>query len=232
MTKFGPNTHVSAWVSISSVLYTGSRGMALNIPFVRDTLRRRDDITRETFFSFLGFFRSIVSLMALHTGNMAYQYASQSCNWRAGNCHFLIRFLACFFSSRPPNASPALVFGSSSSDSSSTAWLALRLNAEIFFWRFLIFRSLLSITDFCLIGFFVMFGFLSRAALIAACCQALRARHFLTGKNSVLVLSPISFPSALTLRFVSFGVTCDAIMFAAVVNVYTLGSKVIPALIA
>jgi hypothetical protein len=60
----------------------------------------------------------------------------------------------------------------------------------------------------------------------------IRARHFLTGKNSVLVLSPLSFPSALTLRFVSFGVTYDAIMFAAVVNVYTLGSRIMPALIA
>jgi hypothetical protein len=150
MTKLGPKTQVSACVSISRVLNTGSRGMVLDVPFVRDTRRRRDDTTLEAFFRFLGSLRNTLPIAALHTGIVAYQHASQSCDWRAGSCHFLILFLACFFSSRPPNASPALVLGSSSSESSSVSWLALRFNAETFFWRFLILRSLLSNTDFCL----------------------------------------------------------------------------------
>jgi hypothetical protein len=71
--KLGPNTQVSACMSISKMLQTGSRGMALDSTFERDTRRRRDETTRELFLHFLGSPRNTLLIPALHTSTIAYR---------------------------------------------------------------------------------------------------------------------------------------------------------------
>jgi hypothetical protein len=54
----------------------------------------------------------------------------------------------------------------------------------------------------------------------------LMIQRLIASNDSIAHTFSQKIESALTLRLVSFGVTCDEIMLAAVVNVYVLGSRV------